>query len=119
MQTITGIVKRGKGRGKTLGIPTANVRLAKQIPEGIYISQTKMGKQIYPSVTWVGTAKTFHETDYLSETYILAPVTNIYNNWISVRLVKKIRDNEFFETPQLLAEQMQKDIKIAKQYHRL
>lgn len=119
MVVFWGKVKKGKGRGKTLGFPTANVRLKKHIPEGIYISQTKMEGQIYPSVTWIGTAKTFHETEYLSETYILSPVKSIYNRWISVRLLKKIRDNEFFETPQLLVAQMQKDIVQAKQYFSL
>ena len=54
-----GKVKTYARRGKTLGFPTANIDLHKNIPEGIYISQTKVEGKIHPSLTFIGKARTF------------------------------------------------------------
>ena len=66
-----GKVIAGQKRGKALGFPTANVRLHKKIPEGIYVSQTIINKKVFSSATFIGSAKTFGEKDYKAETYIL------------------------------------------------
>lgn len=115
-----GKVKKGKGRGKTLGFPTANIALHKKIGEGIYISYTKMEGKLYPSVTWIGTAKTFSETEYLSETFILSGYErDLYGKRLSISLLEKIRDNEFFQTKEALIDAMKTDIAKAKEYHKL
>jgi len=71
MHTINGIVVHGNKRGKALGFPTLNVALQEQIPEGIYLSQTVIQEKQYHSLTFIGAAKTFNETTYQSETYLL------------------------------------------------
>ena len=42
-----GKVRIHNQRGRELGFPTANVNLAKDIPEGIYISKTKLENKIF------------------------------------------------------------------------
>ena len=103
-------------RGKTLGFPTANVNLKKNIPEGIYISRTKLGKSFFNSITFVGSAKTFDEKKFHAETYILDFDKNIYGEWISVKLLKKIRDNKIFSSALELITQMKKDEKETRKY---
>ena len=61
MYKFWGKVRKHQSRGKKLGFPTANLNLRKQIPEGIYISKTKVGRFLYFSLTFIGTAKTFNE----------------------------------------------------------
>ncbi len=111
-----GKVREGEKRGKALGFPTANLSLTKKIPEGIYISRTKIRRDWHQSLTFIGKAKTFDEKKYQSETYILSFDKNIYNTWISTRLLKKIRDNKKFASEAALIKEMKNDEKIAKDY---
>lgn len=106
-------------RGKKLGFPTANVNLYKKIPEGIYVSKTKIGKSIYPGLTFIGIAKTFNEKKLHAETYILDFKKNIYDKWISVKLLKKIRGNKKFKSAEELVEQMKEDEKKARKYFKI
>jgi len=122
-----GKVIGGKQRGKLLGFPTVNIRLYQKIPEGIYVSLTSIFQSqgqtssfkrpaSIPSITFIGAAETFGEHDYKAETYILDFNENIYNQWISVRLVKKIRENKKFASEIALIEQMKEDVKKAKDF---
>lgn len=111
-----GKVRAGKKRGRILGFPTANVRLSKKISEGIYIAKTKVGNVWYPSLTFIGDAKTFDEKTYQSETFILSFNQNIYNKWITNHLLKKIRENKKFNSKEELISQIKKDERIAEEY---
>lgn len=111
-----GKVRRHNQRGEKLGFPTANINLTKKIPEGIYISKTKLENKPYPSLTFIGTAKTFGEIKFHAETYILDFNQDIYDKWISVKLIKKIRDNKRFDSAEALIKQMKKDEQEARKY---
>ena len=113
-----GTVVEGKKRGKKLGFPTANVSIPKGIPEGIYLSLTLIGNKEYASLTFIGSAKTFEETDYQAETYVLNFDKEIYGKSIAVKLLKKIRDNKKFATQEALIKQMRDDTIQAKQFFR-
>lgn len=99
-----------------MGFPTANINLNKAIPEGIYISQAKLGKSISPALTFIGKAETFNEKIFQSETYILDFKKDIYGKWLSIKLLKKIRENKKFKSPQELIAQMKKDEKEARAF---
>lgn len=116
MYKFWGKVRKHNQRGKKLGFPTANVNLAKNIPEGIYISKTKIKNNIYFSLTFIGTVKTFNEQKFLSETYILDFDINIYGQWISIDLIKKIRSNQKFNSAEELIKQMKQDEADARRY---
>lgn len=111
-----GKVRKYNQRGKKLGFPTANVNLHKNIPEGIYVSTTKVDKNKHKSVTFIGQAKTFNEKRFHSETYILDFNQSLYGRWISVKLLKKTRDNKKFDSAEELIAQMKKDEKVARKY---
>lgn len=114
-----GKVRRHNQRGKKLGFPTANVNLSKKIPEGIYISQTKLKDNFYPSLAFIGQAKTFNETKFLAEIFILDFNKNIYGKWISVELITKIRNNQKFNSTDALIRQMREDERVARKYFNL
>lgn len=116
MQTISGIVIHGNKRGRLLNFPTANVLLESQIEEGIYISETTVDTTPLPSLTFIGNAKTFNENTYQSETYILNFDQDIYDQKITVTLLKKLRGNEKFESTEALVLQMEQDKKDAESY---
>lgn len=116
MYKFWGKVRKANLRGRKLGFPTANVNLNKDIPEGIYLSRTKVNKIFYPSLTFIGKAKTFNEQKFQAETYILDFNENMYGEWISVFLLKKIRENKKFKSAEELIKQMEKDKHIARNF---
>lgn len=116
MFKLWGKVRRHNQRGQKLGFPTANINLTRNIPEGIYISQAKIGTSTYSSLTFIGQAKTFNEKSFHAEVYILDFKQNIYDKWLSVRLLKKIRGNKRFNYAEKLIAQMKKDEQEARKY---
>jgi len=118
MQKIWGKVRKHKQRGKSLGFPTANINLHKNIAEGIYISKTRIKKSIFPSLTFIGAAKTFDEKKVYAEIFILDFKKDIYGIWISVELIKKIRRNKKFDSAKELIKQMKNDEQEARKYFR-
>jgi len=116
MELFWGKVRSGKARGRKLGFPTANIALHKKIPEGVYLSKTRVNTDWHPSLTFIGVAKTFEETKYQSETYLLNYNTSFYNQWITIKLIKKLRNNKKFSNADALVNQMKEDEKDAREY---
>lgn len=102
-----GKVKKGFQKGKSLGFPTANIELKEKFAGGIYVSKTKIGEIIYPSITFIGK---------MVETYILDFKKDLYGKWISVRLLKKIRKNKKFKSEKDLVLQMKLDELVARSF---
>src|ERR1700733_5340147 len=105
---ISGVVIQGEKRGKTLGFPTANIKLNKKIPEGIYASTILINGKLYQAASFVGSAKTFKKTDVKLESYIFDFEQDIYGKSVTVRLYKKMRENKIFDSVDALVEQMKK-----------
>lgn len=120
MIVFWGKVREGKQRGKSLGFPTANISLRENIPEGIYISKTQIHNSSnaawYPSVTFIGVAKTFGEKEARAETYLLDFDGDLYDKTLAITLLRKIRDNQKFDSVEELMKQMKKDIKQTEKY---
>jgi riboflavin kinase/FMN adenylyltransferase len=113
---VWGKVKAGNKRGKSLGFPTVNIPLHREIAEGVYLSQVCIDNNRFSSLTFVGAAKTFGERKKWVESYILNFNKNVYGKWITVRLFKKIRGNIKFKLEKDLVEQIKKDLIVAKQF---
>ena len=109
-----GKVRKGKNRGKLLGFPTVNIALYKTIPEGVYASKIKIDNQDFIAATFIGNAKTFNETEYKAEGYILDFNQDIYGKWITIKLFQKLRGNKKFKTEEELINQMKQDVLITR-----
>src|SRR5680860_1615299 len=73
---LEGRVVRGAGRGRDLGIPTANVEVGPEVATpalGAYVTRSSVdGEPVLPSVTSVGTNPTFEEHGHVRvENHIL------------------------------------------------
>lgn len=107
---LVGKVIRGAGRGRGLGFPTANIDAVPDVEEGIYIGYANG----MPSLIFVGAAETFDETAKRVEVYILDFDGDLYGQELDVRIVKKIRGNQKFESGEALIEQMKDDEREAR-----
>ncbi|MBI4080452.1 MAG: riboflavin kinase [Candidatus Levybacteria bacterium] len=119
MYKITGAVIKGQQRGKQLGFPTANVATDSPIPEGIYVSTTVYNGKEYQSITFIGAAKTFNETNFQSETFIFDFDKDIYGENLSITLLEKLRENKKFTSADELVKQMKDDTMKAREYFKV
>jgi riboflavin kinase/FMN adenylyltransferase len=114
--TLSGVVIQGQHRGKELGFPTANIPLNQPIPEGIYAAKLQVKGKTYLSATFIGSAKTFNETDVKAESYILDFFDDIYGEEVVVQLFHKTRGNKSFSSVDDLVSQMNEDIKDIRSF---
>ncbi|MBW2063411.1 MAG: bifunctional riboflavin kinase/FAD synthetase [Deltaproteobacteria bacterium] len=116
---ICGTVIKGAGRGaKLLGIPTANLKLIDElIPKrGVYAVTVLLEDGVYDGVTNIGYNPTFGGRNPLSvETYLLDFSGDLLGKTIRINFIHRLRDERTFESVEDLAEQIEKDIKEARE----
>ena len=111
---LTGKVIGGLGRGKSLGFPTANIFIDNyKIKPGngvYYISSLLEGKNINGMMN-VGVNPTFKDKGHSIEIHFFDFKQNLYYKEISIRVIKKIREEKKFDSPNELTTQLQMDKK--------
>lgn len=115
---MEGRVVVGDQRGRTLGFPTANLKVQPEqaMPaDGIYASITRHGEQHWHSVTNIGVKPTFGGMKRVIETFIFDFNGDLYGKKIRVELVDRLRDEIRFNGPDELIAQMRRDVEKAKQ----
>jgi riboflavin kinase / FMN adenylyltransferase len=113
--SISGEVVHGDGRGKTIGIPTANLETGpeKLIPAaGVYACRVKINDKYLPAAVNIGTRPTFETTDQKShiEAYILDFHGEIYGQKLTLEFVERLRGEERYENVADLIKQIRIDI---------
>jgi riboflavin kinase/FMN adenylyltransferase len=112
--SLQGTVIRGDGRGKQLGMPTANLRVEdadKLIPlEGIYAVRTSHGG----GVMHIGPRPTFEGVPASLEVHIFGFSGDLYGERVEVEFCERIRGIEKFDSVEDLAEAMQADAIAAR-----
>ncbi len=115
---VTGKVIRGKSRGRQLGYPTANLKYLYQIApsKGIYACWTKVERDAkwYMSVASTGNRPHYKGIEEILEVYIFHYSGNLYQKRIRVAFVKKIRDEEAFNSESQLIKKMKEDCEKVK-----
>jgi len=113
--SLTGKVVRGNQIGRTIGFPTANIQPPshKLVPaEGIYAVRVQIEEQIYNAMLYIGRRTTLGEDLARTvEVNIFDFNQNIYEKYLTLYFVKKLRGEEKF--PSL--EAMQAQLAIDKQ----
>jgi len=114
---ITGIVIKGKSRGKTLGFPTANIRTPNAIlPPGVFLTTVRIDTRDHQALTNIGQCPTFNQDGTHIESHLLDWRENIYGKRIEIRFIKKLRDESRFVSPEELKRQLEKDLHSARSY---
>jgi len=117
--TLSGEVISSEGRGKILGVPTANINLTgKLLPKrGIYVARVALNHHptLHNGIAYIGSKPTFQKQETTQiEVHLFDFHKDIYGKTIEISLLSWIRADETFNTPDALIKQMQKDIKKAK-----
>lgn len=123
---LTGKVVKGKGLGKTIGFPTANLNVEenyKLIPkQGVYIAKTNINNQIVYGMMNIGLNPTIDSNNKQSiEIHLFNFNETIYKKKLVVELLDRIRDEQKFDSVKDLKIQLQNDKKTSlnyiKKYH--
>jgi riboflavin kinase/FMN adenylyltransferase len=112
---ITGPVVRGAGRGRALGIPTANVvPEAELLPRpGIYAGRAIVldSGERHVTALSVGTNPTFTDAGALTvEAMLLDFDGDLYGRRLRLELGHRLRDERRFDSSQALVEQIKDDV---------
>jgi len=118
---VRGTVERGDQRGRTIGFPTANLRLGPLIApkHGVYAVQVKLPEQ--PDLGWMpavanfGRRPTVNDRGALLEVHLLDRALDLYDREIRVRFVDFIRDERKFDGLEALKAQIAADADTARQ----
>ena len=108
--TFSGIVSKGKGRGKAMGFPTANIILEnknKIIPKfGVYAVNILYNKIRYKGMLNIGMNPTFNNQEPSIEVHIFDFNKEIYGSKLSIELIDRIRNEKKFNNPDELKNQL-------------
>lgn len=112
--TLSGRVMHGKGRGRLIGFPTANIMQNdpdKVIPkDGVYAVTVTIDKMAQrQGMLNIGTNPTFAESNRTIEVHIFDFDKDIYGSEVELEFYERIRNEVRFNSPKDLVEQIKKD----------
>jgi len=117
---LSGEVVRGDGRGKALGIPTANLSIwsERTIPKaGVYVCRASIQGQTWGAVTNIGVRPTFESVPVPPrvEAHVLNFDRELYGQEIHLDFIDHLRDEQRFSSIQTLVDQIHADIHHARE----
>ena len=111
---LSGIVEGGDKLGRTLGYPTANLKVPdhKLIPcDGVYAGVAIVNGELFNTAISIGTRPTITETGARKvEAYILDFDADIYGEKISLKFLSYLRPQIKFNSQEELKKQMAEDV---------
>jgi riboflavin kinase/FMN adenylyltransferase len=110
---VDGTVVRGDGRGRSLGIPTANVSTENEIlpGRGVYAGRGRVltGDRV-PAVINIGERPTFGGGESVLEAHLIDFATDLYGTRLRLEFHARLRDERRFPGPDALVAQIRADI---------
>ncbi len=116
--TLDGEVVHGDGRGRTIGVPTANVAVDEKLTlpgDGIYAVYFHVEGRRWPGAASIGVRPTFNGVGRTLEVHLLDFDGDLYGRRCEVEFVERLRPEERFESVEDLVRQIQQDIRLTRQ----
>lgn len=115
---ICGRVAHGDKRGRTIGFPTANLKLFhRNIPlSGVYAVTLELGERCINGVANIGKRPTVDGINVQLEVHLFDFSEDIYGRHVCVNFKHKIREERKFDSLDALQSQIHKDCDRAKEY---
>ncbi len=118
--SVSGRIIHGDGRGKHIGLPTANLDIWQErlMPAiGVYAAIAELGGRRFKSVVNIGNRPTFYEKPYLQtvEAHLLDFNEEIYDQEMRLNFIRRIRPEKKFDNAESLMVQITQDIQFARE----
>ena len=115
---LSGRVRHGDKRGRTIGFPTLNLRMPQHIAlrRGVYaVKVTGLDAQIHLGVANLGVRPTVHGMENRLEVHVIDFNQQVYGQHICVEPVVFLRDEQRFDSLAALQTQIASDAALARQ----
>jgi riboflavin kinase/FMN adenylyltransferase len=116
---MSGRVAHGEKLGRELGYPTANIHIHRKVSplQGIFAVEVfGLEKEPLQGVASIGTRPTVGGTKVILEVFLFDFDRDIYGKHLQVSFLYKIRDEEHFESLDVLKENIADDVEKAKAF---
>jgi riboflavin kinase / FMN adenylyltransferase len=116
--SLAGEVVPGDGRGRTIGVPTANLAVAEGVlvpANGVYAGHATVDGVEHPCVTNVGIRPTFDGTGRTVEVHLLDADPDLYGRDLRVTFEHRLRDERRFADVDELVARIRADIAEARE----
>ena len=116
--SLEGEIVAGSGQGRRLVVPTLNLLTVQELlpPIGVYVTQTRVGGRLYQSATNVGIRPTFDGRRLTIESHLFEFSGEIRSGPMELLFWKRLRDEMKFGGPEVLRQQIDKDLTRAKTF---
>lgn len=114
-----GRVVHGDKRGRTIGFPTVNLKLASYracLPNGAYAAKAKYNGKFFNAIANIGNNPTFDIKEKRLEAHIIGFSKNIYNEMIEIMFIEKLREEKKFKNVDELIAALKNDLETAKKH---
>lgn len=118
---VSGIIEHGRGMGHKMFFPTANlIPMPEKLmpPNGVYITVSSLGQEVYPGITNVGYKPTVGENFIGVESFLFDCEKNLYGKNCTVQFKKFLRPEHKFSSFEALKEQISRDIGKGREFFR-
>ncbi len=114
---LSGLVVHGDKRGRTIGFPTANLRIEdtrKAIPlNGVYKVRVDADGKSWPGMMNIGTRPTFSEAmGRTLETHLIGFDGDLYGRRLTLHFLRRVREERTFSGVEALRAQLEEDRKV-------
>ena len=110
---LVGTVEKGRGCGKTMGFPTANVKVEddKLLPLGVFTADVEVDDKTYKSIVNIGPQPTFGlEEKVVIEAFLQDFQGDLYQKQVVITPKKFIREVKKFNSKEQLVAQLKEDL---------
>ena len=115
---ISGRVRHGDKKGRTIGFPTANIALERKVSplHGVYAVEVALHGKNFSGVANIGQRPTVNGSRMQLEIHLFDFQGDIYGEAIDTQVMHKIRDEFKFESFEQLKQQIARDVLAAKHF---
>lgn len=114
---------RGRGYGHKYTVPTINLEHYDELvpANGVYITRSRIGDEVFDSVTNVGVRPTFGPDSFAIESHLLNfhEIELSGQTEVELTFVKRLRDEQKFPDVDALRHQIAQDVKHARRFFHL
>ena len=118
LANIRGVVVRGAGRGKHLGIPTMNINMQTppELDHGIYVCRICVGDVWGTGVMHFGPVLMFEPQNITCEVHVFDFNEDVVGADVEVEAISFIRPIKKFDTVEALIDAIENDCRVARLY---
>jgi riboflavin kinase/FMN adenylyltransferase len=114
---LRGEVVKGFGRGKQLGVPTANLKCDEQLvlADGVYAARCTIDGKSHAAALSIGSLPTFAQRAFQVEAHLLGFDGDLYGRAMEIEIVDWVREQWKFNGAEPLKRQIDRDIRAVSQ----